>query len=81
MWEREEEMYVYYTLSFGFGLTHKRVDKNIIIPLNLFVIRFAFDEHGCALRVRCDNKYTLREKIIQSADIESAKYKYYKYTN
>lgn len=66
-----EEMYVriYTTVSFGIGLTHKRVDKNIIIALNLFVIRFAFDEHGCALRVRCDNKYTLRKLLFKKIKI------------
>lgn len=47
--------------------SQERVDKNIIIALNLFVIRFAFDEHGCALRVRCDNKFTLRNCFVRQA--------------
>lgn len=44
--------------------SQERVDKNIIIALNLFVIRFAFDEHGYALRVRCDNKINVKKRLV-----------------
>ena len=64
MWERLREKCMYMQRAFRIELTHKRaqtgvvedLNQNIIIALNLFVIRFAFDEHGYAPDVITESK-------------------------